>query len=379
MKISSPLYFPALLTHCDADMRRITFILFLAAVLALLAGWPGARAADTNALPDFEVIYGLIRSNLAGVTETELNRAATQGLLDQFRGQLSLVTEDTATDRSAEVPRLAKPAIYEGAFACLRVTRVADGLAADLSSGLESLAGTAKLKGLVIDLRFADGADYAAAAKVADLFLAEEKPLLNWGDTEARSTAKPTALTMPVMVLVNHQTRGAAEALAAVIRQAGIGLVIGTATGGEANLYTEFSLPEGRRLRIATAKVRLGNGEPLPAHGVTPDIQVNVNADDEKAWFTDAYKVLPGALTQTEPPGATNQSNGASTTNRPSRRRINEAELVRLQREGLSFDEEAPAGSAKTDPAKPLVRDPALARSLDLLKGLAIVQQSRPL
>jgi hypothetical protein len=55
------------------------------------------------------------------------------------------------------------------------------------------------------------------------------------------------------------------------------------------------------------------------------------------------------------------------------RRRINEAELVRMQKEGL-LDADEPLPVAKADPVKPIVRDPALARGLDLLKALAIVK-----
>ena len=50
-----------------------------------------------------------------------------------------------------------------------------------------------------------------------------------------------------------------------------------------------------------------------------------------------------------------------------------------MQREGLNPEDQdatAAAPGRETDPAGPVVRDPALARALDLLKGIAIVERS---
>jgi hypothetical protein len=50
-----------------------------------------------------------------------------------------------------------------------------------------------------------------------------------------------------------------------------------------------------------------------------------------------------------------------------------EAELVRQQHEGADPEDEAPSGRKEIN--RPLVADPVLARALDLLKGLAVIQQ----
>ena len=70
----------------------------------------------------------------------------------------------------------------------------------------------------------------------------------------------------------------------------------------------------------------------------------------------------------------TNQAGG---TNHLARHpRFNEAELVRERREGVS---EADITAMKEhDVENPMVQDPALARALDLLRGLAVVWPSKP-
>lgn len=334
-----------------------------------------AIAAPVKEAPKFDVIYDLVRSNLTGVSEAELNRAATDGFIHELKGRVILTGEKKSTGKksTSATGLLGKPAIYENSFSYLRVLRVADGLAEKLTSAMEEQRAASKVKGLVIDLRYAAGTDYAAAVKVADLFLATEKPLLDWGQGVVRSKSKDEPLKLPVMVLINPQTRGAAEALAAVIREAGIGLLIGNHTAGEASLFKDFPLDDGRKLRIASGLVKLGSGEALSPQGVAPDISVLVSAEDEKAYFADAFKARGETLAAA--------SGISSTTNRPPRLRMTEAQLVKLQREGKTEDDETnavvTAASAKSEPGKPQVQDPVVARALDLLKGLAIVQPPR--
>src|SRR5207249_12336882 len=137
-----------------------------------------------------------------------------------------------------------------------------------------------KLKGVVLDLRFSAGDDYQSAAAVADLFIPKEHPLLDWGSGVVKSRNKEDAIRIPVAVLVNRDTAGAAEALAAVLRETGTGLILGGKTAGQAMIAQEFPLKNGDRLRIATAPVQLGDGSALSAEGVKPDIAVEVRPEE---------------------------------------------------------------------------------------------------
>ncbi len=190
------------------------------ATAAWLASAPMVRAdATTNPPPDFKEVYDLIRSHLAGESEANLDQAAVQGLLDKLRSKVSLVSNTAQTNAGPEKSLLTKSVIYDGPVAYLRVGQVGEGLAGQITSSLKDLSVSNQLKGVVIDLRFADGHDYAAAANAADLFLSKEVPLLDWGGGFVQSKAKTDAITLPLAVLVNQQTAAAAEALAAVLRE----------------------------------------------------------------------------------------------------------------------------------------------------------------
>jgi hypothetical protein len=325
-------------------------------------------------LPSFQEVYNLARSNLAGVTEADLGAAALEGLLQRFAGHLVLETNGAgaaATAPRPSGPPISQAKVFDDAYGYLRVAHVGAGLPPAMDEALAKITATNRLKGLVVDLRYAGGNDYACAAAAADRFLTEAGPLLDWGEGAARSTSKTNAFSQPVVVLVNAATTGAAEALAAVLRETKVGLVIGAPTAGRAAIFKEFALSGGQRLRLATAQVRLVEGKAFPAKGLTPDISVVVNPDDEKQYYADAYKLLAKPVSQAV--GGRGATNVAAATNRAAR--ITEADLVRMKREGIDLDPETGAPLPRPSaPGKPAVSDPALVRALDLLKGLAVVR-----
>jgi hypothetical protein len=272
---------------------------------------------------------------------------------------------------------LSKSAVLENDVVYLRVGRVTGNLANELTAAYRALTTSNKVAGLVLDLRFVVGDDAASAQATANLF------------------ASKKIVAGSLVVLVNGETRGAAETLAAALRHAGAGLIIGNPTAGEAATFKEFPLRDGERLRIATTPVKSGNGPAVPSGGLQPDIAVTVSADDERAFWENPY-ASP----------VQNNSPGVATNNLlPFVDRISEAELV-LQKQhdgktigtsefhtrdmdlpgprlirrpsGNNAGDEDSAPSRAAEPQKPVIRDPVLARAVDLIKGLAVVHQSHP-
>jgi Peptidase family S41 len=352
-------------------MTGLRWTRWIAAIVVLSSPMCRLRAAEALSLPapPLAEVYSLVRSNLTGETEAELNRAAVLGFLNQLQTRVTLVTNGVAVSDAPAVPLVSKTAVFDRAYAFARVGRVGPGLSNEVAKAYDQLRATNKLKGIIVDLRFALGQDYLAAGQTADLFFKTEQPLLQWGDTTIRSTAKSTAIDLPLVILINHDTSGAAEALAAALRQADGSLIIGSPSAGHAYLFKEFLLSNGQLLRVASGEMANGSGQPLPRTGLEPDIRITVNPQDEKAFFEDPFKMLAKPFAQAAKPG-TNDLALIQGTNH-ARRRMNEAELVRMQRDGVDLEAEPlPWGTAPA--TGPVITDPALSRGLDLLKGLTL-------
>lgn len=326
---------------------------------------PKVRGADgAGGMPDLREVYEIIRTNAAGVDEAQLNTAAVKGLISALAPRVRLVSpaQDGKLPASALV---IKTNVFDGTIAYLRIGQVSEGLADVVVRNYEALRRSSKVQGLVLDLRYSGGEDYAAAAEVGGLVITKERPVLDWGAGMHTERPSVNGIKVPVAVLVNRETSGASEALSAMLRQVGAGLILGGTTAGQALVTRDFPLQNGDRLRVATGQIRLGDGTALDMKGISPDIAVQVSPSAEKSYYADAFTLL-----------RTNAAPGlvmADGTTNMVRRPRNEAELVRERREGINGEVEEPR-PRRLEPPKPVVHDPALARALDLLKGLAVVR-----
>jgi hypothetical protein len=215
---------------------------------------------------------------------------------------------------------LAKYSVLEGNVAYLQVGRVETNLADEIRAAQSAMAVSNKIAGTVLDLRFAEGDD-TAEAQVVETLLSHEK--------------------QPLAILINRETQDTAAKLAAVLRSARAGLIFGSAPGS-AQTNSETGLP------------------------VRPDIAVDIGAEDERAFMKNPFALMN-----------TNHVNSPVVTNGllPSVDYTSEADLVR-DRIKDGDQEASPTLPRKTPPQTPTIRDPVLARAVDLIKGLAIVRAS---
>ncbi|HUR46152.1 MAG TPA: S41 family peptidase [Candidatus Saccharimonadales bacterium] len=347
-------------------MKRRFLLIFLCSL--------ASHMAIANESLDLKEVMDLVRSNLAGAKDEEINRAAVQGLISQLAPRVSLVGTSADTTNVPSQKAVLSSTVYDSNYGYLRVGQMNAGSDEKILEACRGLLSSNQIKGLVFDLRYASGQDYPAALALADAFFSSEKPLMDYGDGMKKSAAKRDSIQLPLTLLVNGNTAGAPEAFVGALQQAGVGLVLGSRTAGMASIAREFPLKNGQKLRIATTPIKLGDGASFPQDGLKPDIQIEIPAEEEKVYFTDAFKVLPKT---NQVVAASSTSGKTSTTNRPPRHRMNEAELVRMTREGQNPDAEVASASRDAEPPRLLIHDPALARAIDLLKGLAVVQRPR--
>lgn len=326
----------------------------------------------TNAWPHFQEVLHVLREHLGtSVGEGALNDAMVEGVLRQLYPRVR-IDDGVVASTNLLMPSMA----LDGRVGWIRVVRIGAGLSGALGEALRQLGASNRVEGVVLDLRFAEGRDFEEATRVADLLVPGEVALLDWGDGVRRSSGKIVSGASPLVVLVNGETRGAAEALAGVLRQAGMALVLGSATAGEARVYRPVTFSTGRRIEVAAGVLRLGDGVEFGLAGLKPDVELSVPLAEERAWRDDPFKTKAVAK-----PAATPSGTKGSAKPGVGRRRLNEAELVRLQREGVDPEDAemedgvaAATGLRLPGSGAGLVRDPVLARAMDLIRGIRVLR-----
>ena len=101
---------------------------------------------------------------------------------------------------------------------------------------------------------------------------------------------------LPMVVLVNGETVGEAEAVAWVLQETGLAVVLGTRTFGKAGTYSFVELSDGSAIYLPTLKWYTPSGKLLGNGGIQPDITVPYETETEglggENQFNQAYAYL---------------------------------------------------------------------------------------
>ena len=364
------------------------FNFLIGGLVLLIAGRP-AVGADADA----EIIAVLKQHYVDRETldAQKLTDASVAGILKMLGTGAQLLTAAEAKSNSVPVIEpnasahepLARVEVIEPAIGYIRVADVVGETPLALDAELQKFA-QAKVTGYVLDLRFADGTNFAAAAAVASRFLpagVELFTLKNSADAPQayRTTEAPQSLAtelakLPLLLLVNGQTRGSAEVLVGALRTQDRGIVIGGPTAGLPVAWQDHPLSDGRVLRLATAKVVFPKGGELFPAGIIPDILITIDSKTEHAAIFNV---------------ATNVTLTASLQPELTKHAFTEAALVKvfhgegIEPPALALTNTVPAvtnaltlagGPAPADPvpAASPAHDVVLQRAVDVLKGIRV-------
>jgi len=217
----------------------------------------------------------------------------------------------------------------------IRLRQFQEQTAGDLDTALEKYSKEGKIQGLVLDLRNNPGGLLTSSVEVAEKFL-DSGRLVVYTEGRVRNqnmrfqaNSKKGFTDFPMVVLVNQGSASASEIVAGALQDWGRAVLLGTQTFGKGSVQTIIPLSDGSGLRLTTAKYFTPKGRSIHGKGITPDIIV------EMPKSTAA--VTPGSGEPTPPVPA------------------------------------APETAQEL-----LKKDVQLQRALDLLKGLKILDKSRP-
>jgi len=140
---------------------------------------------------------------------------------------------------------------------------------------------------VVLDLRDNDGGDADVIARVAGLFFAEDRPLVQRIERKQNIQrlhgAGRRAYLGPLAVLIGSGSASGAEALAALIDESARGITVGERTAGALTGASEYRLPDGGQLSVAEFDIRTPGGKRLEGVGLEPRIPIKPTLADRRA------------------------------------------------------------------------------------------------
>ena len=323
------------------------------------------RTAAIDALSDADLgeIETLLRDRYIApdaLSEEQLKRATIQGLLDRIGPGASILQAPAATD--AKVSPF-KSEVLDGRIGYVRIGTLSAENLGLLDAALQEFAAR-PLGSLVIDLRATPpGSEFEQAAEVCRRLTPKGKVLFTVkkpkADEEQVLTSKDEPKFRGVLVaLVDRDTAGNAEVIAAVLRTHAHTLIVGQQTKGEAVEFAELPLPGGKILRVAVSEVTLPDSAPVFPGGLKPDLIVDVSQEATDELLKQELERGVGEF--------------VFETERP---RMNEAALVA----GTSpeLDSIQAAQKLKGEKPRPPLRDTVLQRAVDFITSLPLFDKPR--
>lgn len=148
---------------------------------------------------------------------------------------------------------------------------------------------------LVFDVRSVNSGLISSAATVLDRLVGSGDMLYveyNDGNKETLYTSNSRETDIPMVVLVNESTAGAAEFFAAGLRDFGKAKIVGMQTAGVGSLQKIYKLDDGSAIQLTIGKYYLANSKTAwEGSGVVPDHMVSLDYTPD---FSNLSAINPG-------------------------------------------------------------------------------------
>jgi carboxyl-terminal processing protease len=252
-------------------------------VITVLKGSPAEQAGIREG--DFIEYVGKLPSRDLSLYETQqlINGAvgSTVELKVLHRGQSRKVT----VTRGKVVQPAIETRMEEPGVGFVKVTSLAEGKANEIKTMVGELVAKGAQK-LILDLRGAANGTLDEGVAVANYFVGSGTlvRIIGKGGKETKSYAadpKKVIFNGPLVVLIDSSTAGAAEVVAAAVRDQKRGELVGLHTFGVGSEQQLFSLADGGALLITVAKYAAANGKPFMDEYINPTVKVERLAEPE--------------------------------------------------------------------------------------------------
>lgn len=255
--------------------------------------------AERAGLRTEDLIVAVNGRSLAGLSETAA-AALVKGppdtnvtlRVDQRRGGNAATRTVTLTRATISEPVVASATrvVHGVKLGVVALATFSAGAHGEVLAAVESELHGAHARGVVLDLRGNGGGLVEEARLVASIFLPRDAVVVSTrGRTQPTQTLRAAggaiSSSIPVVVLVDHNTASASEIVTAALQDHRRATVVGTHTFGKGVFQEEQPLSNGGALDITVGEYftpngrNLGGGGVREGAGITPEVLVSSGID----------------------------------------------------------------------------------------------------
>jgi carboxyl-terminal processing protease len=253
--------------------------------------------------PGTEVALGILRpANVAGSAHASSSSSSSSGshpastahaTTRTVRITRAVISEPVVASETRTVHGVKLGVVELASFSPESHGEVATAVEKELHEGV---------RGLVFDLRANGGGLVEEARLIASLFIAHGTIVSTRGRTQPSetitATGHPLAPTIPMVVLVDHNTASSSEIVTAALQDHRRATVVGTHTFGKGVFQEEEPLSNGGALDITVGEYftpngrNLGGGGVKQGAGITPEVPLANNVVDTPQGLDAALETL---------------------------------------------------------------------------------------
>ncbi len=254
-----------------------------AAVIAVIPGGPadkaGVQGGDIVEAIDGRSTRDMSLAEIRNLAAGPVGSNITFSIVRVRRAEPQRIT---VSRDLVQVPPI-QSRMLESGVGYVKAVSLTKGKAAELASRIRSLE-SAGARQLVLDLRNCAEGEISEGIAAARLFLKRGVIAYVQGQKYPRETftaeEEDAVTSLPVVVLVNRGTAGAAEVLAAALLENARADLVGTRTFGVGSIQKVLEIPDGSALILSIAKYYSPGGKAIQDVAVTPNILV-VDPDED--------------------------------------------------------------------------------------------------
>lgn len=246
----------------------------------------------------------LIRSHYYGqFSGGSVDASVIDGLVQSLDDPRSTyLTADEYQQRQAQAVAASKSDsvtyTVTGKIGYVRIVRLDETTVALFREAIESFDAS-EVSGFVLDLRNTANGDLNAAVELIDVIV----PLATEGNGAIAVTrnvagesieifsADSESLSYPISVLINSNTEGPAELIAADLRDFGKAKLFGEKTVGHGTLQEIFEMSDGGAIQLTVAEIFSYISGSYDGTGVKPDETVLLDPADKDALFSPSTEI----------------------------------------------------------------------------------------